>query len=555
MAAEDELLKLLDPAIRQRIEGDYDRFAPLLALLGAWQQEIQGHVQQIEQNTVTRLMGELFPKGAWKFPCQTLVVPEDLVRREVTEEMPFMDRVAQTPWTPCGTGWTLPTRLEDWRIESQGWDQRALVCDIQFDSRQPDARLLTPPAPPDDPTGSAQLAFVCGSEEIVAALAASPWALQHPGEPFQPIGVTRYQGYLDFEKGLGAARGKQRQLEAWLPPFYPYSRKFLRFFALSPDATPASAPADWSWLNQGGRGVRLAALVSAEVADYFERRAQTPPLHLNAIPVAQMRVSGEPLVENPDRVGDSYKSPFMGVQGCFAASAREYHEAAEGHSVLYHAARLVSTSSDDGRAQTGLQNVEVLCDRPAGPIADFRVRIYHTCYGENATAPTALTRPNGLRFSAPFPPTGSMDAPIAGYDDAGARRSWYHALLRAPQLTQGDVIEILSQIPDCRRYLELDPDYVSLQLAIENKSWVERAPWDNYLWPCLVSEAFLLEQRATYLTQSRVAVIPVMRLIFEQGRESLPEFLQEDLVRYTASVISQYFMIGWYRVAGQMARK
>ena len=551
MAAEDKLLKLLDPAIRQRIEGDYDRFAPLLALLGAWQEEVEGHVALTEQNTVMRLMGELFPKGHWKFPYQTLIVPEDLARREIGEELLFTDRASQTPWTACGPGGTLPTRLQAWRVERQGWDQYALVCDIHLESRQPDARLLTPPRPPEDLSGQTQLAFVCGPEHIVSELAHAAWAVQHPGNSFETIGVTRYQGYLDFEQGLGAARGKQRQLEAWLPPFYPYSRKFLRFYVPAPDAdTPANA---WDWLGKGGATIRLAALVSEAAADYFDRRKDTPPLILNAIPVAQMKAASEPLIENPDRVGDSFQIPFMGYKGCFAATAREIRATTEGFKVSYHPARLLVTPSEDARGLAGTQNLSVQCDRPASAASELRVRIYHECYGEQAAPPRTLTRPNGTRFSAPFPVVGSLDSSIVGYDDPGARHSWYHSLLRAPQLTQGDVLEILAQIPDCAKYLDLDPDYFSIQLDIENKPQIERTSWDNYLWPCRVSETSLLEQQATYLTSSRVAILPVMRLIFSQGRESLPEFLQEDLVRYAASVISQYFMIGWYRVVGKRA--
>ena len=551
MAAEDELLKLLDPAIRQRIESDYERFAPLLALLGAWQEEVEGHVAQTEQNTVLRLMGELFPKGHWKFPYQTLIVPEDLARREIGEEMLFTDRASQTPWTACGPGGTLPTRLQDWRIERQGWEQYALVCDIHLESRQPDARLLTPPLPPEDLSGQAQLAFVSGPEAIVAELAGAAWAIQYPGEAFQPVGVTRYQGYLDFEQGLGASRGKQRQLEAWLPPFYPYSRKFLRFYVPAP---PSETPPDaWDWLGKGSATLRMAALIGEETANYLDQRKDAPPLILNAIPVAQMKAVSEPLIENPDRVGDSFQVPFMGYKGCFAATAREIRATTEGFKVSYHAARLLATPSEDARGMVGTQDLLVQCDRPASAASEMRVRIYHECYGGQAAAPQILTRPNGTRFLAPFPVVGSMDSSIVGYDDAGARHSWYHSLLRAPQLTEGDVLEILAQIPDCAKYLELDPDYFSMQLDIENAPQIERTRWDNYLWPCRVSETALLEQRATYLTPSRIPIIPLMRLVFNPGRESLPEFLQEDLVRYAASVISQYFMIGWYRVAGKRA--
>src|SRR5262249_48837541 len=118
----------------------------------------------------------------------------------------------------------------------------------------------------------------------------------------------------------------------------------------------------------------------------------------------------------------------------------------------------------------------------------------------------------------------------------------------SPQLTEGDVLEILRQLPDCKKYLDLDPDFVKIQLDVDPQPWIPRTPWDSYLWPTIVSKENLLEQRATYLTKSRTAIVPIMRLVFNQTGSVLPEFLMDDLLRYIASAISMYFMIGWYRV-------
>lgn len=556
MSSEEDLLKLLDEATARHIKADYDRYRPLIALLGAWKEEIDGHVTQIEENVVVRLMQELFPKGAWRFPAQTLAVPDNLIRREVGEETTFTDRATGTPWTPCGQGWTLPTRLESWSIEQHGWDSYALVCDIHMENRQPDARLLVPPQPPDDPLGQMQLAFVCAGEAVVADLARSAWGVQHPGEPVQPIRVTRYRGYLDFEMGIAAARKKQRQLEAWLPPFFPYARKFLRFYLPDPRSEPAiTADRDaWGWLGAAQKTVRLVALIPERTADYFLRNQADPPLILNAIPMAQMRATGDALRENPDRVGDSHRIPFMGYAGAFAASGREYKMTADGVQVVYHPVQMHIAASEDPNAKEGLQNIDVWCDRPSGNLSEYRVRIYHECYGEKAATPRVLTRPN-MTYSLPFPLLGSMDASVVGYGDQGAKRDWYHSLIRAPQLTQGDILEILTQIPDCNNCLDLDPDYFFLQLDIDNEPGRERSGWENYLWPTVVSEASLLEHRVSYLTRSRVAIIPLMRLIFSPGRKSLPAFLWEDLMDYTASVISKYFMLGWYRVVAEKARE
>jgi hypothetical protein len=545
MPARDDFLQQLSPAIRERIESDYDRYAPLIALLAAWKTEVEGHVGEMERVVIERLARELFPAGAWKFPAQTLAVPEDLARREIYEETVFTDRNTQSPWTPCGPGWTLPTRIIDWKVEQQGWDAYALVFNIQLDSRQPAARLLSPPQPPDDPLGQSQLAFVCASEPIVAELAAAPWALQHPGEPFLPITTSRYQGYLDFERGLGSARSKQRQLESWLPGFYPYSRKFLRFHL--PAESAAFVPEEWSWLGDA-RTIRLAVRISERTADLLSSNSGQEPMILNAFPVCQMRALGEPLLDNPDPVGDSFKKAFAGVTRAFAASMREISPSTVGVQTAYRPCRLLPIASDNPRNRGETDHFEVWYDRPSSDtVTDGRVRIYFDTFGEAARVPTTLSRP-GARCTVPFPPLGALDAPIDRLDDAGSKRAWYQTMLRAPQLTQGDVLEILHQCPDCHKYLDLDPDYVSIQLDIENEPWVERRAWDSYLWPTVIPDDGLLERKATYLSRSQVAIIPVMRLVFGHGRLSLPPFLMDDLMQYVASIVSRHFMLGWYRV-------
>jgi hypothetical protein len=549
MAAYDDILNSLDPTIRQRIQADFDRYAPMLALFAAWKEGVDDHVSQIETDVIERLAQRIFPQGSWRFPAQALAVPNQITKRELNEETEFTDRITQRRWSPCGPGWMLPTRLgSSPGIEQEGWERYAFVFSIEMDNPKPDARLLTPPMPPEDPTGQQQLVFVGAAEPIVAALAAAPWAIQYPGQPFRPIGVSRYTGYLDFERGLGAARLKQLQLENWLPPFYPYSRKFLRFYLPAPAAAPPGEA--WDWLGSGA-GIRVAALVSETTADSIRARGDKDLIILNAVPVAQMRTLGEPLLENPDRVGDSYRIPFRGVNACFAASLRESLLTGDGSRPAYHPAVLRSITSEDMRNRPGFEDVDVECDSTAvRPSSSCRVRIYYDSFGEDAGTPSALFRPGGLSYSIPFPPFGALDAPIANLEDNGAKISWYRTLLRAPVLTEGDVMEMLSQLPDCRKHLDLD--LLSVQLDIDPASATHRSEWDTYLWPTIISEGGLLAHRATYLTksmtQNRTAIMPLMRLVFPRGSRQLPDFLMDDLLQYAASVVSMHFMIGWYRV-------
>ena len=162
-------------------------------------------------------------------------------------------------------------------------------------------------------------------------------------------------------------------------------------------------------------------------------------------------------------------------------------------------------------------------------------------------------------YVTPFPALGAKNAPVTGYGDAGARHAWYHTYLRAPQPTVSDIIEILTQIPSCREHLVLSEKGANkqanqgmIQLDIENRPRAERSAWENYLWPTLVSEETLLEMRASFLSASQVAIMPRMRLHFEKRKSELPTFLWREMERYAASVLSQYFMIGWYRLEGVM---
>lgn len=547
MQNEDDIIHLLDPAVRQHIESDFARYAPLLALLDAWKTAIDSHLSQVEENMAVRLLQRVYPQGDWRFPAQIVVTPNDLLNREVSSETVFTDRATNTPWTPTGPGWTLPSAVDSWRIERKGWDYAALILDLRFESTRPDARLLEPPSPPEDPVGQTQLAYVDGPEGLVAGLAAAPWAIQDATAPFEPVAVTRYEGYLDLEKGLGAARQTQRHLAPWLPPCHPYSRKFLRFsLPAPPEAAPGS---DWEWLGAGS-GLRLAALLAPELADRVEAHSEQP-VWLNAIPLAQMKAWSAPLEANVHAVGEAYRVPFAGVRSCFAATARELRDSGSGPVPSYLPAGLTLQPGSDPRGEAGLRDVYVSCDRPAGDERNVQVRIYYDCLGGQASEPAVVTRPQGHRFQVLGAMAPGASCPVVDPDGDGSRHFWYHGMLRSPLLTHADIVEVLSQHAACRTFLNLEPDRVTLQLDVVNDPWVERTAWDSYLWPSMVGGAALLEERTTYLTASRIPVLPVMRIWLEPKADA-PAGILSDVARHAASVVSQHFMVGWYRIEGHI---
>lgn len=550
MAARDDILQLLDAGVRERIESDSARYAPFLALLNAWNGAVQQHVAQFESRVVSRLAQQMLPQGDWRFPAQALAVPDEPRQHEVSAEMTFTDRATGACWTPCGPGWTLPTRVLSWSLQQADWAHYALVLDVAFEGSKPDAPLLLPPTPPDDLEGQSQLAYLCGSERLVDRLARAPWAIQYAGGSFEPISAWRYEGYLDFEKALGAVRPRQRHLAAWLPPFHPYSRKFLHFALPAPAETPPAKA--WAWLGQARQPIRLAALVDDTTASLLRNEGADPPVILNAIPVAQMRALSGAILEGPERVGDADKKLFAGIRGCFAATAREYRQATRGAEVVYHPADLARTESADPRADRTRHDIEVTCGRLAAGYLQYETRIYYESLGADATPPVSLSRPQRSYFSVPFPAVGGTTIMVGSGGEEGARPFWYHALLRPPLLTEGDVLEILSQLPACRTYLEMDPQSVFIQLDIAQETRAERTQWANWLWPSVVTQESLLEFRASYLTASRVPLIPIMRLHFQPSGGDLPAYLLEDLASYAASVLSQFFMLGWYRIEGRV---
>jgi hypothetical protein len=536
MPAEDEILEQMDPAVRQRVDEEYMKFAPFIGLVSAWKAAVEEHLSVIERNVTMRLAEQFFPQGDWRFPAQTLAVPQDLTAREFTMETDFKDMFTGATWRPCGRGWALPSQVVRCEVE-RGWDQSALVCEVRYEGK-PDEPLLTPERH--------QLAFVRGSETVVAALAKARWAIQYPGKPFEPISVERYDGYVEFEREMSVARLTQRQLEAWLPPCYPYSRKFLRFSA---DAHKGDAHKgldyvanadDWSWLREGGEFTRLVALIDDATADLLAAEGGENPLIFNAVPVAQMKVMPQSIVAPLHAVGETYKVPFLGVSNFFAATAWSVNERGE---VVFHRASFTRTPHEN----PSLANVDVTCDQTVG-----EVRVFCECLGEDSNPgrdhPEYLSR-GGRRFAVTLPSVGGMNVSLAPSNPIG-RSYWYHSMLRPGLLTLGDVQEILSHLPACRAYFDLQS--ASVQLDVVNQPWVERTPWDNYLWPTVISEASLLEMRTNYLTRSRVPIIPVMRLSLPRNYSDVPAFLLDDIARYAASVLSQYFMIGWYRIEGQV---
>jgi hypothetical protein len=526
---EKDILDQMDPGLQERVKSELSKYAPFLGMLAAWKGAVEEHVAEVESRTLSRLMEQFFPVGEWRFPAQTIAVPRELGYREITMETDFTDPLTNLTWTPCGRGWTLPSEITEWSVEQVAAECFALVLSIRYEGQEPALSYLT--------SEQGQLAFVWGEETLVDALANAQWAIRYPGQSPKPIGVERYTGYLEFEREMGIARLSQRQLEPWLPPFYPYSRKFLHFFYSSPDTTTSRVP-EWICKNHYDQ-ICLVALIDRNTAARLAAMGEQCPLVLNAIPVVQMAVLTQPVVAPLQMVGDAYKINFAGLTNFFAAIART------GNTI--HRVRCERTPVDipEGSrvVEQNMYHVGVICDQTA-----TEVKVYFGCLGADVRVGEYLLRPGGQRFDVPLPPMGAMNFSLTKASDEGSRYYWYHTLLRPPLLTEGDIMEILSHLPSCREWFDLSRTSIHLDVAMEPRQAL--SIWETYLYPSLITESNLLMQRIDSFATAHIALVPVMRLRFSPQRKDLPAFLLADAASHAASVVSQYFMIGWYRVEG-----
>ncbi|GBC92652.1 hypothetical protein HRbin15_01128 [bacterium HR15] len=535
---EKEILDQMDPTVRQRVESEISKYAPFLGMLAAWKTAIAEQIAEAEQRTLLRFMEQFFPSGEWHFPAQTIAVPQEPRYREITMGTTFTDPFTGTFWTPCGYGWTLPLELVEWTLTRSTEGQVALVLILRCESRESDIATLF--------SENGLLAFVWGDEPLVALLANARWAIQYPGRSFEVVKVERYTGYLEFEREMGVARLSQWHLAAWLPPFHPYSRKFLRFYQPSPSSSITDS-AEWEWLGISDEFIRLAALIDQTLADRVASNSVQPPLVINAIPVAQMGVLHHPVVATLHAVGDAYKVSFAGITNFFAAIARTGDVIHRVRFVRTHATTFEGTSSPESCPY----DVDIICDQTVSEI-----KVYYACLGENPVPgrlhPEYLIRPGGQRFRTPLPAVGGMSLLMSQPDNNAARYYWYHTIFRPTLLTEGDIKEILSHLSSCRLWFDIDQ--TAIQLDVAAAPWEERTVWETYLYPSLIGDTILLEMRAGYLARSRCAIMPKMRLVFYPRRMDVPRFLLEDATRYAASIIAQYFMIGWYQVEGCLTR-
>jgi hypothetical protein len=522
----EAILQQMDSAVRERITQNLKHYAPFLSMLLAWKEAIEGELEATQQRLLTGMLSQFLPSGQWNFPAQALAVLEQPSEGQWDLDSVLHDPLSDTSWLVCGRGHTLPIALEGYSLKplEEGYLLRlSLVRTTGFSDLFRE--------------GQGVLIFVAGSEDLLSRLARSDWIVALPRQGAFTMEVTRYEGFLEFERQLGAARTIQRHLEPFLPPFYPYSRRFLlcRPNFAQPTASPLTEepPNDQILIF-----VQLDAITGAQIAS---QPASEPLFLLNALPIIQAQLMRQSVQAVPFEVGEWVKVSFAGVQHCFFASAY-------GQEAYRRAWIEIESEPVDPEFFAG-HTVNVFAE----PNAE-EVLIYYNSRGKEisvgAQSPTTLFGGRGAQFSVPYPAVGGNTFSFTTVAPDGMHYYLYHSLFRPSLLTQGDIIEILRHQP----YNDwFDLPKTSLCTEVVSSLLTEESLWGQYLWPSVVSGMPIVEQHSAGVWQGGVCLTPILHLSLAPRRGlALPKFLVEAAAQHAASVIGQYFQIGLYKLHGRI---
>ena len=531
-----DILARLPREMRRRVVADYEtHYAPFLAMLAGWKGAVQQHYLEAEKSSVARLEEQFFPLGDWKFPAQTLAVPQRPPARtsDITEGLAFTDS-AGSPWMACGEGWLQPTALREASVQWAGGDC-LVILDIDQTEAEPVETILE----------RGQLAFFGVPEEALDALSRASWWVLVPGDVFRPASWTRYDGYMAFEREMQTARMNQRQLDLWLPPFHPYGRKMARLGRGRGDVSPHPALAGQR-LDRGlASGFRLVGVISAPpgqaaaaLRGMGARRPGPAWVSLNAVPVVQTGLSDNIFYPPFPRVGQEHALRMTGVPDIFAATVR--------HDGLDVPSTLVRLPSQDPLAT----EMDVQVQFPQAQTGVTQVKIYHGSWGRGRMGmldtPTSLEKAP-LRFSIPYLALGGATAGGPADRAEWVRTAWYHSVLRPPLLTEGDLWEIIRQRQgDLGEMLR----FRSAVREIVHDPETDGIHWRSYLWPSLLARASAFEGEGIPAPDA-VPLIQSLRITFERAAPAeVPDFLLADMANYLASILSQYFVLSTFRIEG-----
>ena len=538
-----DVLAHMPREMRRRVLADYEtHYAPFLAMLAGWKGAVQEHYLQSEAASVARLEEQFFPLGDWRFPAQAVAIPQRPAPRtmDIGFGASFSD-AGNNSWIASGEGWLQPTALRD--MAAQWSDQDCLVTlDVDY--------LASGAANPILERG--QLAFIAAPESALEVLEHGSWWALLPGGAPRALSLTRYEGFLEFERELQTARMNQRHLDLWLPPFYPYSRKIVCLrFAESAQTVPPEIKRLGEGLKAGfrcaGLFTSLAAQSAAALRTLTASQREGGAVSLNPVPVVQAALADAVFYPPFPRVGQEHALRLTGVPSLFAASVQQ-----DGRAVP---ASLVRLPSPDPLAA----EPDVQVQFPQTSASVTQVKLYHSSLGVRAAQmidlPAVLEKAP-LRFAVPFPPLGGTT--VGGPADRAewARMAWYQSVLRPPLLSEGDLVEIIRQRQKSLGEKEPSP---MLRLRSAARSIVHEpsfggAHWRSYLWPSLIARPESFNAGGEIPSPGSMPLIQKLILTFERTPGTVaPDFLLSDMADYLASALSQYFVLSTFQIEGRLA--
>ena len=542
-----DVLAHMPREMRRRVLADYEtHYAPFLSMLAGWKGAVQEHYLQSEAASAAHLEEQFFPLGDWRFPAQAVALPQRAAPRtmDISFGASFSD-AANNSWVASGEGWLQPTVLRDFAVQSAD-PHCTVTVDMDY--------LASGPADPI--LGRGQLAFVAAPENTLEVLERGSWWARTPDGTYA-LSLTRYDGYMEFEREIQTARMNQRHLDLWLPPFYPYSRKIV-CLRLSRSVRPM--PPEIERLcgspKAGLRCVGFFAVPEAQRAAALRAltalQREGGAFLLNPVPVVQTALADTVFYPPFPRVGQEHALRMTGVPHLFAASVQQ-----DGLAVP---ASLVRLPSPDPLAA----EPDVQVQFPQTGASVTQVKLYHSSLGVQAAQmldlPAVLEKAP-LRFTVPFPPLGGTSAGSPANRSEWARTAWYQSVLRPPLLSEGDLVEIIRQ-----RQISLSANksgeketgpmlcFRSAARSIVHDPGFGDAHWRSYLWPSLIARPESFNAGGEIPSPDSMPLIQKLILTFERASgTAAPDFLLSDMADYLASALSQYFVLSTFQIEGRLA--
>jgi len=572
------LLQSMDDAFRTEISGLDKRYEPFLKMLAGWKNAVHQHYEYSYNAAIARLTQELFPnRGTWRFPVQTLVMPESMPQEwvEITRDRIFIDS-AERPWIPCGRVFLQPIEFESAEISPQPSEptrnrqDEKTPAGAESDSKPTLLRLHGKMAPNTDINAVFKygvLAFFALPEHAIAILETMDWQLYPPSESnSKPLNIQWYEETMAFERDMATARLEQRVLDTWLPAFYPYTRKIMKFTSgeeASPNAarvnSPVEQPEPDGQIDLFGAFYIEGVPRTSEAMDTLAS-LESVAVVFNPIPVVQAAV----------REGQ-FSPPQSGERnGLLVAEAglHDYSPEIKEWSVF------TGIGLDDAGQPVPGTLTALPEDNPEAPgkVLHFahsaasvrQARVYYGSVGKIDARPELLVLNDASRYVIPrishqsavllAPAVGGMSLNTPNTEKEWAQKAWYHNMFRPPLLSEGDIIQILEERQAALGTVKLK--YRGAILDIVHYPNDISAHRRSYLWPSVWAdtERFNLAEveRVEISAPYYVPMVQKIQLRFEpeNSAANIPDYLLAEAADYLASVVSQYYVISIFRIEG-----